>query len=166
MSWNPPDLGPSIILSFGIAILAGLLLLTLQWGWNTLGKRRRRRAAVEALSKFFQEWESEICATAHDEDWQFIRHEQMIRRINDHLALIRPDLSDRQWTDITQLIRNHEELIDNRRWILPMATLTNDPVPPRFVLLPGEYREFFEQAIKIKWLKPSKAKSGKQVDSQ
>lgn len=165
MSWNPPGLWATVIISIGGGFLAGLVLLALQWCWNTLGKRRRRKAAIKALRKFFHAWDVAVARAAHDEDWQFVTHEQMLRRMNDHLTLIRPNLSERQWADITELIRSQEELIDNRRLFLPMATDTNDPVPPRFILLPWEYREFFEQAIKIKWLKPGKSKARKQVDS-
>ena len=148
---------------FGVAIFVGLLLLTLQWGWNTLGKRRRRKAAIEDLREFFHDWDVAVAGAAHDEDLQFDTHEQMLRRMNRHLTSMRPDLSDRQWSDITKLIWSHEELIEERRLFLPWATNTNDPVPPRFILLPWEYREFFERAIKIKWLKPGKEKPRKKA---
>ena len=168
MSWDPPGLWPAIILNFGVAIFVGLLLLTLQWGWNILGKRRRRKAAIEDLREFFREWVDEIIATADDEDWQFVRHEQMLRKMKYRLTLIRPDLSNRQIADITELILSHEELIDSKRQVFSsiFPDLSADTVPGRYLLLPCEYQKFFKQSIEIKWLKPGKSKARKKVDGQ
>lgn len=164
MLGNLPDVWVSILRDpYVVSIVAGMALLALPVACKRLGVWKRRRAAIEALRNFFRDWEAESIKTASDEDWQFVRHEQMIRRMNEHLTLIRPNLSNRQWADITELIRSHEELIEERRLFLPMATNTNDPVPPRFILLPWEYREFFERAIKIKWLKPGKEKPRKKA---
>ena len=159
MSWNPPDLWATIVLGIGGGFLAGLAVLALQWGLNILGKRRRRSATVEDLRRFFQDWEAESNATAVNESWQFVRHEQMIRRMNENLILMHPTLSGCQWSDIAELIRRHEELIDARRKL--MMTQMPGPVPEHFALLPDEYRDFFEQANKVKWLKLDKAKPRK-----
>ncbi len=154
MSWNPPDLWASIILSFGVAIFAGLLLLTLQWSWNNLAKQRRRGDTIEALRKFFQDWESEVKATAYNEDWQFVRHEQIMSRMKDNLVLMHPNLSGRQWSDINELIYKHDELIDERRRLVwPAVSPVNVPIRPGLILLPNEYSEFFDQAKAIRWLK-------------
>ena len=156
MPWNPLGSWESLVVSIGTGILAGLALLTLQWSWNNLAKQRRRRDTIEALGKFFQDWESEVTATAHNEDWQFVRHEQIMSRMKDNLVLMHPTLSECQWSDINELIRKHEELIDERRRLVwPALSPVNVPVSPGLILLPGEYSEFFDQAKAIKWLKIS-----------
>ena len=168
MSWNPPDLWATVVISIGGGFLASLVLLILQWGWNTFGERRRRKAAIKALWNFFHAWDVAVARAAYDEDWQFVTHEQKLRRINDLLTLMRPNLYASQSSEITEFIRRQGELIDSKRQALSLAfpELSADTVPPRLILLPCEYRNFFEQARKIKWLKPDKSKARKKFDSQ
>ena len=160
MSWNPPGLWATVVISIGGGFLAGLVLLGLQWVWNAFGKSRRRRQEIKALQEFFQEWEAEIIAANWDEDLRFARHEQRIRRMKDHLTSIRPNLPDREWSEITAFIRRHEELIKERLLVLR----SEDPdFPRRFLLMDDDYRNFFKQSIQIKWLKPGRAKSRKRT---
>lgn len=141
-----------------VSIVSGMALLMLPVVCKQLAVQKRRTKAARDLWIIMRDWEMEIIQTADDEDLRFARHEQRIRRMNDHLTSIRRNLSDHQWADITELIRSHEESIEE--WQLVFRREFPD-FPRRFFLMDDNYRNFFEQAIKIKWLKPGKSKSRK-----
>ena len=168
MSWNTYDLWKSILWNpYVVSIVAGVALLVLSGVMagtcKRLGVRKRRNEAVKGIQNFFRDWEAEIRATDCDEDWRFARHEQRIRRMKDHLTLVGPNLPDQEWAEITTFIRSHEE--DIEEWQLFFRREIPD-FPRRFFLMDDNYKNFFEQAIKIKWLNPGKTKPIKQVNSR
>ena len=151
MPWNSPDAISSVLLNIVGGFLAGIALLSLQFGWRFIDKRLNRRAAVKSLRRFLEVWEKETRENAVNEEFQFVAHELRIRRMNENIHILRPHLSGSQATDIAGLIRDHEELIEARRRLVLEQM---DPRPPQhLLLLPAEYEEFFAKAKEIKWLK-------------
>ena len=83
--------------------------------------------------------------------FQFVAHEMKIRRIKGNIALSRPHLSGEQASDISELISGHEEVIEARKRLV--LDHLEPPVPEHRALSPEDYREFFDQAKAIQWLK-------------
>ena len=117
--------------------------------------------AVRDLREFFQGWETSTEENAAHPAFQFVAHEMKIRRIKGNIALFRPHLSGEQASDISELISGHEEVIEARKRPGDGAPAEKNvldhqepPVPEHRALSPEDYREFFNQAKAINWLKP------------
>ena len=109
-----PDATSSILLNIARGFLAGIALLSFQFGWRFIDKRLNRRVAVRKLRSFLEVWEKETRKNAVNKEFQFVAHELRIRRMNENIEIFRPYLSGGQATDIAGLIRDHEELIEAR----------------------------------------------------
>ena len=83
--------------------------------------------------------------------FQFVAHEMKIHRMKENIIVMRAHLSGEQVSDITELIRGHEEVIEARKRLV--LDHLEPRVPEHRALLPEDYREFFDQAKAIKWLK-------------
>ena len=107
--------------------------------------------AVRNLREFFQGWETSTEGNALDPAFQFFGHERRIIRMKENISVLRPHLSGKQASDITELINGHEDLIEARQKLV--LDQMEPPVPEHSALSPDDYRKFFDQAKAIKWLK-------------
>ena len=152
MPWISFDSTSSIALNIVGGFLAGIALILVQTGWKFIDRRLNRRVAVRDLREFFQGWETSTEENAAHPAFQFVAHEMKIRRIKGNIALFRPHLSGEQASDISELISGHEEVIEARKRLV--LDHQEPPVPEHRALSPEDYREFFNQAKAINWLKP------------
>ena len=152
MPWISFDSTSSIALNIVGGFLAGMALILIQTGWKFIVRMRNRRVAVRILRGFFQGWETSTEENAAHPAFQFVAHEMKIRRIKGNIALFRPHLSGEQASDISELISGHEEVIEARKRLV--LDHQEPPVPEHRALSPEDYREFFDQAKAINWLKP------------
>ena len=151
MPWISFDSTSSIALNIVGGFLAGIALILVQTGWKFIDRRLNRRVAVRDLREFFQGWETSTEENAAHPAFQFVAHEMKIRRIKGIIALSRPHLSGEQASDISELISGHEEVIEARKRLV--LDHLEPPVPEHRALSPEDYREFFDQAKAIQWLK-------------
>ena len=151
MPWDSLDANSAIVLNILGGFLAGIAVLSLQQGWNFIDRRLNRRVAVRILKEFFQGWESANEQDAADETFQFAAHERRIHRMNENITVLRPHLSGSQVSELLELIRGHEDMIEIRRRYL--SERMRPELPQHLTLLPEDYRKFFAQAKSIKWLK-------------
>ena len=151
MPWISFESTSSIVLNVVGGFLAGIALLLIQTGWKFIRKRRKRRVGVRDLREFFQGWEKETEKDAADLAFQFGAHEMRIRRMKENIILVRPLLSGKQASDISELISGHEEVIEARKRLV--LDHLEPPIPEHRALSLDDYREFFAQAKAIKWLK-------------
>ena len=151
MPWISFDSTSSIALNIVGGFLAGMALILIQTGWKFTDRRLNRRVAVRDLREFFQGWETSTEENAAHPAFQFVAHEMKIRRIKGIIALSRPHLSGEQASDISELISGHEEVIEARKRLV--LDHLEPPVPEHRALSPEDYREFFDQAKAIQWLK-------------
>ena len=151
MPWISFDSTSSIALNIVGGFLAGIALILIQTGWKFIDRRLNRRVAVRDLREFFQGWETSTKENAAHPAFQFVAHEMKIRRIKGNIALFRPHLSGEQASDISELMSGHEEVIEARKRLV--LDHLEPPVPEHRALSPEDYREFFNQAKAIKWLK-------------
>ena len=151
MPWDTLGSTSSIVLNIVGGFLAGIALLSIQQGWKFIDKRLNRKVAVRNFREFFQDWETSTEKNAADPAFQFVAHEMKIRRMKGNITVLRPNLSGGQASDITELISGHEEVIEARKRLV--LDHLEPPVPERRTLSPKDYREFFDQAKAIKWLK-------------
>ena len=151
MPWISFDSTSSIALNIVGGFLAGIALILIQTGWKFIDRRLNRMVAVRDLREFFQGWETSTEENAADLAFQFVAHEMKIRRLKGNIALFRPHLSGEQASDISELISGHKEVIEARKRLV--LDHLEPPVPEHRALSPEDYREFFNQAKAIKWLK-------------
>ncbi len=151
MPWISFESTSSIVLNIVGGFLAGIALILVQTGWKFIDRRLNRRVAVRDLREFFQGWETSTEENAAHPAFQFVAHEMKIRRIKGIIALSRPHLSGEQASDISELISGHEEVIEARKRLV--LDHLEPPVPEHRALSPEDYREFFDQAKAIQWLK-------------
>ena len=151
MPWDTSGSTSSIVLNIVGGFLAGIALLSIQQGWKFIDKRLNRKVAVRNFREFFQDWETSTEKNAGDPAFRFFAHEMKIRRMKGNITVLRPHLSGEQASDITELISGHEEVIEARKRLV--LDYLEPPVPEHRALSPEDYREFFDQAKAIKWLK-------------
>ena len=151
MPWISFDSTSSIVLNIVGGLLAGIALILIQTGWKFIEKRRKRGVAIIKLREFFQGWETSTEENAADPAFQFFGHERRILRMKENISVLRPHLSGKQASDISELIFGHEDLIEARQKLV--LDRQEPPVPEHRALSPDDYRDFFDQAKAIKWLK-------------
>ena len=152
MPWDTLGSTSSIFLNIVGGFLAGISLLSIQQGWKFIDKRLNRRVSVRVFREFLQDWETSTEINAADPAFQFVAHEMKIRRMKGNIAVLRAHLSGEQASDIAGLISGHEEVIEARKRLV--LDHLEPPVLEHRALLSEDYREFFDQAKAIKWLRP------------
>ena len=162
MSWNPTGLWESVVLSFLVSILSGLALVMLIWVFKLPVKWKQRREAVKEVRTCFRDWQTTIEELAHDEPTQFRRHETKLCQMKGMLTASGSYLPKRQMAKVSELICDHEELIEWRlNWV---SSEFGAPLPQHkkhLALVPDDFKAFFSQANSIQWLKLGKAKPRK-----
>lgn len=150
MSWNPPDVYASFILSIGGGVLSGLAVVVLSWCGRLIQVHRERRKAILELRLFFSEWESlintaesvhlpQISFEADKARMQFIYHKNRLWTVPIILSRWSKYLSEQQVQEITLLIANHENAY--------IGIVPPNGVPNQWI-----YDHLFNELKKIKWL--------------
>lgn len=150
ITWNPPDLIASIILSIPGGVIAGLIVVAGEWLWRYCDARNRRRRTLREVALYFDTWESQIYELPEKSDeedgihppreaFQFAIHKARIREFHISMDRWRAHLSEHQTEGVVQLVRGHEALVN----IIPSGAQPDENL----------YRVFFKEARKISWLK-------------
>ena len=150
MTWDPPGLWASVILSVSGGIFAGVLVLlgeiAIRW---ELGRRQSSKAQ-RAIGVFFREWEKAINGAADippnpnfgavpKAAVQFALHEDFLRRATNLIARWSRYLTAEQVEALSNLLEGHQGA---HIGILPAGK----------VLAQFQYNSFFSQARGIEWL--------------
>ena len=150
MIWSPPDVYASSILSIGGGVLAGFVVVLIEWCWRLYRAKHGRRKAIIELRLFFREWESlintaeglndpQIPFKAEKHHVQFVHHKNRLWTVPIVLSRWSPYLSEQQAQEIALLIANHENA---HIGIVPPDRVANQWI----------YDNFFNELKKIKWL--------------
>ena len=151
MMWDPPNAYASFVLSIGGGVLAGFVVVALEWGWRYWYGWRQQRKAIRDLSTFFGEWESILNTadgfqdpasgiTRSKQDVQFAMHKYRLWTVPIIMARWAKYISGEQTQEFNLLISNHENAVLSL-------------VPASRVLSQNIYDMFFREARKVKWLK-------------
>ena len=119
MTWNPPDPYASLILSIGGGVLAGMVVVALEWAWRVVYELHKKRTAVKELSEFFHQWEITINSAEgllHPESRhvisreivQFAQHKNRLWAAPIVLSRLSKHLPDKEAQEISLLIAGHE----------------------------------------------------------
>ena len=150
MTWDPPGLWASLILSISGGIVAGALVLlgeiAIRWRYD----RRQQQKGAKAIGLLFSEWETTINEAADipsgpgtlpvfRENVQFGEHGEFMRRAANLIERWQKFLTAEQVEEISNHLEGHQAAIDR--------------VAPRGGLfLQIHYDDFFRQASEVKWL--------------
>ena len=150
MDWDPAGFTYTAMLSIAGGIIAGIVVILLEWGFRSLYGRNQRRNAVNAVRDFFRRWESDINST--DElltsdgrftrpqgDVQFAKHREYLRAVRILLDRWSKYLSGEQSEDIALFLGRHEGAVID---IIPEGSFPSQ----------NFYDTFFRTAKEIKWL--------------
>ena len=151
MTWNLPDPYASLVLSVGGGVLAGIVVILMEWGWRNFYGRWQRRKAIIGLSSFFRQWESTINSVeslTHPEsgqhiareDIQFAQHKNRPWTVPIMLSQESRHLSDKQAQEIALLLAGH---VNAEVGILPTGRVLSQQM----------YDRFFSNVREISWLK-------------
>ncbi|MYC38095.1 MAG: hypothetical protein F4X66_14445 [Chloroflexi bacterium] len=154
MTWDPPDLWATIILSIPGGIVAGVLVLLGEVALRRGHERVQRGKAEKAIGRFFAEWESTINDTEeipyHPSNptggpidravVQFAYHGDFLRRAPNLIARWSRYLTAEQVEELSNLLEGHQGAVIG---ILPQGR----------VLPTEQYARFFSEAREIGWLK-------------
>ena len=150
MTWDPPGLWASIILSISGGILAGVLVLVGEIVFRRGRDHRQRRKAERAIGVFFREWETAINSAVGvppnpnfgavpKAAVQFAQHEYFIRMAPNLIARWSKYLTTEQVEELSNHLEGHQ---GGHIGILP----------PGKVLAQFQYDQFFCQARAMPWL--------------
>lgn len=119
MTWDSTDFAHTALLPIVGGIIAGLVVILLQWGYTSLHEWNQRRNAVNAVEDFFRKWENDITST--DElltsdgrftlprgRLQFEKHKEYLRTVHILLDRWSKFLSGEQSEDIALFLARHE----------------------------------------------------------
>ena len=150
MSWDPPGLWASLILSISGGIVAGVLVLlgeiAIRWEFD----RRQQKKGAKAIGLLFSEWETTINEAADipsgsgtlpvpRTNVQFGKHGEFMRRAANLIERWQRFLTAEQVEEISNHLEGHQAVIDL--------------VGPRGGLFQQiHYDNFFRQAREFKWL--------------
>ena len=150
MTWDPPGLWASLILSISGGVVAGLIVLAgevaIRWDHN----RRQRQKGIRAIAQLFKEWETTINGAAPiaaqgnvpsvpKANVQFAFHEHYLRRAPNLIARWSRFLSADQVREVNDHLEGHQGAVIG---ILPQ----------RAVLPQTQYDQFFDTARAFDWL--------------
>ena len=150
MTWDPPGLWASLILSIFGGILAGALILVGEFLARREFNFRQQSKAAKAVGLFFGEWEKAVnnapaipaqggAPAAPVHAVQFAFHKNYLGRAPNHIARWSRHLTAEQLEELSNLLEGHQRAAIG---ILPPST----------VLAQAQYNQFFSQARQIKWL--------------
>ena len=150
MTWDPPGLLASILISILGGIAAGVLVLVVEIVIRRGYDRRQRRKAERAICQFFREWETTINEAAGipsgpgtlpvpKENVQFGKHGDFIRRAANLTARWSRYLAEEQVEDLMNLVEGHQAVID---LIAPRGGVFREI----------HYENFFSDTREIEWL--------------
>ena len=148
---NSFDVYATVIFPIVGGIIAGIIVILIEWGFRSLYERGQRRKAINGIGEFFGEWESRINSLAARnvpqigtsytrEQIQFAFHQHFLRR--SHITMDRWSkfLPEQQTEEMRQFISEHEGA---EIGIIPAGKVMSQEM----------YNNFFRRAREIKWLK-------------
>lgn len=163
ITWNPPDPYASTFLSIAGGILAGFIVVGIEWVGRYCYARSRQRKTVRELRNFFTAWELGINAAqgmslklpdgteetveATKEQFQRAHHNDRINQF--HISMHSrwgKHLSERQADEILLLVSGYERILQEP--LLNLGISPHGHFPDQ-----GIYDHFFELAREIRWLK-------------
>ena len=127
ITWLPPDPYASVILSiaggFLAGILAGLVVVGIEWAGRYCYARRQQRKAIRELRKFFANWELQINTSQGISDpqagplqskevIQILSHKERLRTFHVLMLRLSTHLSEDQAEEILLFVEGHEALIN------------------------------------------------------
>ena len=132
-------------------MLAGLIVIVIEWGWRFCFDLHQRRQAVRQICALFEEWETAINTASGFEDpqvgigagkevVQFAKHKYYLWTIPIMMSRWAKHLPGRHAEEIARLVANHEHSVV--RLVLPHGVLPQQ-----------SYDDFFGKARDIEWLK-------------
>ena len=155
MTWDPPGLWATIILSILGGIVAGILVLVGEILIRRELDRRQRKRAERAIGQFFRWWqmltrdpsETDSSESTSGTSWEQVRflrvqfqiHEYCLMRVTNLIAAWSKYLTAKQVDELSTMIGEHQ--------IQVIARLPEGQTPEQH-----QYDNFFQQARAIKWL--------------
>ena len=151
MAMNSFDVYSTVVFPILGGIIAGVIVILIEWGFRILHERSQRRRATKVISRFFAEWQDAINTsadlpenpsgvTASKDQIQFIKHRYYVRAVHFTISRWSKYLSDQQTEEINLFIFRHEH---SEIGILPEKRIFGQEI----------YDRFFQRAREIKWLK-------------
>ena len=150
MTWNPPDLGATIILSIPGGVVAGFIVVLVGVAIRYIDDHRQHRKAHKAIGLFFKKWEESISNSfaGHKSEsgphidgmsLHSIVHTNFLGKSQNLISRWSRDLTAQQVEELSNFLLEHEQ--------------------HKYSLLSGgidwgrsEYDGFFRRAREIKWL--------------
>ena len=150
MTWDPTDFANIALLSVAGGVIAGIVVILLEWGFRSLYAWNQRRNAVNAVGDFFRRWEGDIDETEEivTSDGRFTlprsrlkfeKHREQLRTVRILLDRWSKFLSGEQSEEIALLLGRHEGAVMG---IVPQGSFPSQ----------NFYDAFFRTAREIKWL--------------
>ena len=154
MTWDPPDLWATIMLSIPGGVVAGILVLAGEVALRRGYERVQQRKAFRAIGQFFGRWESTINDAmdipAHPDNppnlgpisrasVQFAFHGDFLRRAPNLIARWSKYLTAEQMEELSNHLEGHQGA--------DMGLLTQGRV-----LAQAQYDTFFRRAREFEWL--------------
>ena len=150
MTWDPPGLWASLILSISGGVVAGAIVLLGEIGIRWYYDRRQRKKAERAIGLFFKDWETTIneavdippnpnFGAVPKAAVQFARHEYSLGRAPNLIERWQRYLTAEQVEQLSNHLENHQRADIG---ILPQGR----------VLAQFQYDRFFREAREIGWL--------------
>ena len=150
MTWDSTDFVHTALLSIIGGIIAGVVVILLEWGFRYLYEWNQRRNAVNAVEDFFRRWENDINSTDETltsdgrftlprSTQQFAKHRYYLSTVRILLDRWSKFLSAEQSEDIAMLLGKHEE---SEIGIVPEGNYPSQ----------SSYDTFFRTAREIEWL--------------
>ena len=150
MSWDPTNFTDTALLSITGGVIAGIVVILLEWSFRFLYGWRQRRSAIHAVREFFRRWEDDINSTEDmltsdcrfslpKTQLQYVKHKDFLRRVRILLDRWSKFLSEKQTEDVALLLGDHEGGT--------MSIIPEDSVPGQ-----NFYDVFFRDARTIEWL--------------
>ena len=154
MTWDPPGLWASLILSISGGIVAGVLVLlgeiAIRWRYDHRQQKRQQKKGAKAIGLLFSEWETTINEAADipsglgtlpvpRANVQFGENGEFMRRAANLIERWQRFLTAEQVEEISNHLEGHQAVIDL--------------VAPRGGLLQQiHYDDLFLRAREVKWL--------------
>ena len=151
MTWDPPGLWASVILSVSGGIAAGVLVLLGEILIRRELNFRQQSKAVKAIGLFFKKWETTIHGASAIQAQgpapavskaavQFALHGDFLRRAPRLVQRWQGYLTAEQVEEVSNLVEGHQGAVIGI-------------LPPGAFLPQQHYDQFFGSARQIKWLK-------------
>ena len=150
MAWDP-NFTDTAILSIAGGIIAGIVVVLIEWWFRFLYGWNQRRNSVNAVGNFFRRWESDINSTDDlltsdgrfslpRDRLQFEKHKEYLRTVRILLDRWSKFLSGEQSENIALFLGRHEGAVIG---IIPEGRIPSQDF----------HDAFFRTAREIKWLR-------------